>query len=477
MGSALSWFCLAPMASLWQRQTHRGALQSGWLFGLGIWLSSVWWLAEAAISMGGAARPVAYALVLVYCGYAAVPYALIGFLYSRYQLWNTGWGILALACGGAAILTLYPLPIPGYFIHGLHNDLIALQWLSIGGMPLLLVLVILVSLFTANSRRSRYQACLVLLMMFMIYAGGYALKHVSQKPAAAVLRVAAIQPNTQPERRSLASHQAVRLAAEQTLNFIQRKDVKADLIVWPELPIAMSYDDRSIDRQLFNDILQHTQIPWIINGYHNNDSASKTYRNRVWLLEPVGTYTAYDKQRLVPFGEYLPSTMQWLAALLPDIKHYTPGVDHHNLSVNGWSIATPICYEAIFPDLLNAQVASGAALIINPGNDFWFHSPQASKIHLALARFRAIEQRRALLRVFNSGITTLILPSGEMHPASSPRNVEYEQLYPVPAHTKLSFYNRIASFLPFLCVFVGLGAACYHKRMAINDPHLRKNTN
>ena len=470
MASSLAWFSLTPMALLWQRQNDMRALQCGWLFGLGIWLSSVWWLSDAAISMGGATRLVAYTLVLIYCSYAALPYALIGFLYSRYQLWKTGWGIIAMACGGTAILILYPLPIPGYVIHGFQNDLLTLQWLSIGGMPLLLVLAILISLLIANSQRSHYQAYLGLSIMFLVYAGGYVLLHLSQKPAEDVLRIAAIQPNTQPERRSLASHRAVRVAAEQTLKFVQRQDVQADLIVWPELPVAMSYSDRPMDRQLFDNVIQRTNLPWLINGYHNNDNTTQTYRNRIWSLQTDNEPNVYDKQRLVPFGEYLPDAAPWLAKFLPNIKHYTHGLDHNNLRVEGWEIATPICYEAIFPDIINEQVASGANLIINPGNDFWFQSHQAAKIHLALARFRAIEQRRAMLRVFNSGITALILPSGQLHPAMSIRNVQYEQLYPVPVHTNLSTYNRIAGWITALCAFVGVAAGYRHKKRRLSNP-------
>lgn len=124
----------------------------------------------------------------------------------------------------------------------------------------------------------------------------------------------------------------------------------------------------------------------------------------------------YDKEHLVPFGEYLPSWLNWgfLEALLQGVGVYETGTAVAPLRYENLALGMLICYEGIFPWLAQARVADGANILVDISNDGWFEDTPASRQHLYLTVLRALEQNRWILRGTNTGISVVVDPRGRL---------------------------------------------------------------
>jgi apolipoprotein N-acyltransferase len=161
---------------------------------------------------------------------------------------------------------------------------------------------------------------------------------------------------------------------------------------------------------------------------------------------------------LVPFGEYVPS---WalpgvVHKITSDVGNFVPGSSYPVTKSPGGGIGVFICYEAIIPQLARQLVANGAGVLVNISNDAWYGDSAAAYQHLEMARLRAIENHRYLLRATNNGLTTLIDPYGRVL-EEIPR---YQRLV-MPAHfnfeTRQTFYTAFGDVFAWLCVVaVGL---------------------
>ena len=143
------------------------------------------------------------------------------------------------------------------------------------------------------------------------------------------------------------------------------------------------------------------------------DAASNPprYWNSVVLIDhDAKLLSRYDKQHLVPFGEYVPlSDYLPIDKIVPGFGAFESGNGTRILPVNHYMIMHPlICYEIIFPDYATSYDRVGRDVIINLTNDDWFGYSFGPFQHLMMARFRAVEQGVPVIRVANSGISAVI---------------------------------------------------------------------
>ena len=204
----------------------------------------------------------------------------------------------------------------------------------------------------------------------------------------------------------------------------------------------------------------------------------KTYNTVIYFAdgEVKGTYR---KQHLVPFTEYFPYEKQFphLYALLKanDYKWWEKGEESTVFSYNGIEFSTPICFEDTFGYLSAEFVRGGADMIINLSNDYWSRSVQAERQHFQLAVFRAVENRRPLLRSTNSGITALVLPSGEIVSELEPFTQSWG-IYEVPVGEKngLTFYTRHPDLFGKLFVILSVYGVLYSLSRVIFEKNSKK---
>jgi apolipoprotein N-acyltransferase len=125
----------------------------------------------------------------------------------------------------------------------------------------------------------------------------------------------------------------------------------------------------------------------------------------------------YDKRYLLAFGEYLPfgETFPQLYGMSPNSGRFNRGASLEPLRWKDHRISAMICYEDILPDYVNKLVSAGDPdLLVNLTNDAWFGDSTEPWIHLALAKMRAVEHRRYLVRATNSGVSAIVDPVGRV---------------------------------------------------------------
>ncbi len=180
------------------------------------------------------------------------------------------------------------------------------------------------------------------------------------------------------------------------------------------------------------------------------------YYNSAYLISPKGDiYGRYDKAHLVPFGEYIPlkNWFPFLGKIVEHVGDFRPGKKGKTIEWGNHRIGLLICYEIIFPDLSRAMAKNQASLLINITNDAWYGRTSAPYQHFSMAVFRAVENRRALVRSANTGISGFIDPVG--------RVIDSTELFEdavktrtVPLIHETSFYTRFGDVFAMGCLAI-----------------------
>jgi len=195
------------------------------------------------------------------------------------------------------------------------------------------------------------------------------------------------------------------------------KDAPTGLLVWPETTMPFYYQDHGpLARQLIA-FAAEAGVPIVFGApAYQGDREHRSLLNRAYLLPPSGQEGYYDKEHLVPFGEYVPlgQYLPFIHKLVEGVGDFKPGRAEAPLRTGRLALGLLICYEAIFPELAQQRVEAGANLLVNISNDSWFGDSSAPRQHLDLAVLRAVEQSRALVRGTNSGISAVIDPRGRI---------------------------------------------------------------
>jgi apolipoprotein N-acyltransferase len=236
------------------------------------------------------------------------------------------------------------------------------------------------------------------------------------------------------------------------------------VIIWPEAPAPLSLQDAFFAQRAAR-MAQQAGVPVLLGVVDwKKDAAGKWYAtNSAVLLDATGRRIfTYDKIHLVPFGEYVP-LRKWLTftgKLTADIGDFTPGTTYAVGDLPGTGspdnkFSAFICYEAIFPGAVRRFTDNGADLLINMSNDGWFGRSAAPAQHLMMARVRAVENRRWLLRATNNGFTVDVDPYGRVV-AQLATDIRGELDAPYDFRTGRTLYVRLGDWLPWLCVLASL---------------------
>jgi apolipoprotein N-acyltransferase len=189
------------------------------------------------------------------------------------------------------------------------------------------------------------------------------------------------------------------------------------LVVWPEVPAPFSLQQGPFAERAA-EIARESVSNFVLGVVHWKSSGNSMRAfNSVGVLDPAGRPTfVYDKIHLVPFSEYIPwRSWLWFASdLTALISDFSTGTEYSVGQLPGGRFSVFICYEAIFPDQVRRYVENGAELLINVSNDGWFGKSSALGQHVAMARVRAAENRRWLLRDTNTGETVSVDPYGRI---------------------------------------------------------------
>ncbi len=233
------------------------------------------------------------------------------------------------------------------------------------------------------------------------------------------------------------------------------KDLHPDLVVWPETATPFYFmHDIELSKLVFKEIHEIGADFLIGSPAFTLKNNKIEYYNSAFLVDAAGNINGrYDKTHLVPFGEYVPMK-KWL----PFVNKMVEGVGDFDTGDKGrtikWqksSIGILICYEIIFPALSRAMVQNHASLLVNLTNDAWYGRSSAPYQHFSMSVFRAVENRRSLVRAANTGISGFIGPSG--------RVIETTQIFKdavitqkVPILKVETLYSRFGDVFAMVCL-------------------------
>jgi apolipoprotein N-acyltransferase len=238
-----------------------------------------------------------------------------------------------------------------------------------------------------------------------------------------------------------------------------------DLLVWPEAPAPFSYQDPRF-AQFASQLAAKFGHPFLVGviewkppaeGAATTAQATLVPFNSALLFNPQGQRIfSYDKIHLVPFGEYEPFPLihEVVNRVSDEVGGFRKGQTYGVGALPaGNSLGVFICYEAIYPVEVRRFAAEGATLLVNISNDGWFGRSAAARQHLLMARVRAVENRRWLLRVTNNGYTASVDPYGRIY-EPLPSDVRASADLPYDFRTDRTVYTRFGDWFAWLCVAV-----------------------
>ena len=303
----------------------------------------------------------------------------------------------------------------------------------------------------------------------LLWSGGYLLQALTWTTPAATqaLNISLVQPDN-PVLGKWQDEVRPRILAD--FNELVEKKLGQDLVVWPESAIpAMRHEVQDFLEQM--DGLAQERNTGLIAGVPEYRSTDQRFFNSVIAL---GTAKGrYQKRRLVPFGEYVPLE-RWLRGLIRffdlPMSAFSSGEEQQALiAVGPHKIATAICYEIAYARPL-ARDARAADILLTVSNDTWFGSSFGPHQHLQIARVRALENQKPLIRATNDGITAFISARGTIE-KQQPRFVSGVldgQVMPRSGLTPFARWNDIPMLI--LCLVIAVSTGLRARRPRAGEP-------
>lgn len=406
---------LAVLLLLWQDATPVTAARRGFAWGFGAFLAGLYWLYISLHIFGKAPLWLSVPLMLGVVAIMALYPALAGYLYARFAPASVRLALLLFLPAIWALLEWlrgwlasgFPWLAMGYS----QTDTVLAGFAPIGGVYLVGALVAasagaLVCLIIERRRG------LVLTCLLSLWVIGAAIRPMPfTVPKSETLTVSLLQGAVPQDQKWLPEQFAPTLDLYLRMT---RDNWTSDLVIWPEAAIPA----------LLANVEDYLGAVWqaarandtaLLIGIPRKDPDNGQYFNSVVALDEVRTI--YDKRHLVPFGEYFPVpdfVRRWMRLMNLPYSDFTAGRDDQApVQVAGETLAVTICYEDVFGAEQLREIAH-ASLLVNVSNDAWFGDSIAPHQHLQIARMRAMETRRPMLRATNTGISAFIGPGGEI---------------------------------------------------------------
>ncbi len=233
----------------------------------------------------------------------------------------------------------------------------------------------------------------------------------------------------------------------------QQHSVGPPLIIWAENPAPFYFTRDQVFRNAVERMAILGRAYVVVNTVVPLGPGPSHITNSAVVVDPEGReILQYDKMHLVPFGEYVPAWAfpDLIGRITSEAGNFVPGTSYRVAPTPDGAIGIFICYEDIFPQLVRRLTLAGAQVLVNISNDSWFGDSAAARQELEMARLRAIENRRYLLRATNDGITALIDPYGRVEKRIAPH-----QTTVLPANFSYrrgqTFYTRHGDVFAWLC--------------------------
>jgi apolipoprotein N-acyltransferase len=244
-----------------------------------------------------------------------------------------------------------------------------------------------------------------------------------------------------------------------------------DLIAWPESPAPYFQGDARLE-QAVKKLAQAEDAPLVLGGvgmdFSPEDQGWREYNSALVWGQDGGLVGRYDKIHLVPFGEFVPYRELFFFAhkLTGKVSEFSRGTQHKVFRLNGHKYGVFICYESVFADEVREFAQLGAEVLVNISDDGWYGDTSAPWQHLNMARMRAIENRRWILRDTNNGVTASIDPYGTVR-QSIPRHAVDALPAQYGFRDDVTFYTAHGDVFGWGCAILGIGIVGWALRASL----------
>ncbi|WP_099612078.1 apolipoprotein N-acyltransferase [Vibrio fujianensis] len=399
---------------------HRSAKQAaliGYCWGLGQFGFGISWVHISIDTFGGLPKIASFSLMLLLVGYLSIYSALFSWTLNRFFP-RTHWvkflltaPVLWLLCDWLRgwIMTGFPWLWLGYS----QIDSPLAYFAPIGGVELITWVVIISASSLSYSFLNRSWLALLLPLIFFVSALALQ-KHswVTPEPERTIT-VAIVQGNVP---QSLKWHPNQRWPTIMKYTDLSRENWDADIIIWPEAAIPAFEGEIGSFLSNLDSAAQMNQSA-VITGILNHDQQGHYFNSILALGETEHAEYRYDvtqryhKHHLLPFGEFVPFEA-WLRPLAPlfnlPMSSFSRGdYIQPNIIAKGFAFAPALCYEIIFNEQLRANVTEQTDFLLTLSNDAWFGRSNGPLQHMEIARMRALELGRPLIRSTNNGVTAI----------------------------------------------------------------------
>ena len=413
--------CIILYLGLSQLNAGQAALR-GWWFGLGMFASGTSWVYVSIHDYGSAAPPLALFLTVIFVAGLALFLGLFGWLWVRFFRQNNHSVSNALSFAALWVvieafrgwfLTGFPWLYIGYSqLNGPLAGLAPLGGVWLISFALALSSALLISLALNQKWLPRMGAGLLLIAVWGL---SFSMQgHQWTEPAGKPLSVTAIQGNIEQNLKWDPAQIEAQLTLYQSLTL---NAAPSDLVIWPETAIPILKDQAQGYLDSMERIISR-QDSALITGLplrQNDLQGDLRYYNAITTLGD--SQGEYRKQKLVPFGEYVPlqDLLRGLIAFfdLPMSDFARGPSQQAPLSAKGYKIAPYICYEVVYPEFA-IELAAQSDLLLTISNDTWFGTSIGPMQHLQMAQMRALEAGRWMIRATNNGVSALIDPHGQI---------------------------------------------------------------
>lgn len=459
--SFLAWIALVPLFCIPQKISPKKIFILYYSAGIIFWLSHIWWLIYVT--------PLGYVLLSFYL---ALFFGLLGLLI-KFSREKTGYPLLFLAppiwvmleFARTYMLISFPWSLLGY--SQWHNTAL-IQISSITGVYGVSFLIVMFNAAASDlvllKTKKHFRNLLLsfLTIINVIVWGWHAIPLEQEGYACQKIKISVIQGNIPQNIKWDEEYSKEIINTYAELSIYAGTDHDVSLIVWPET----SYPDYiSVESELFQKVRNLTYyldthlLFGAVTSQNNRD-----YNSALLLLSPEAEIEqVYNKLRLVQFAEYLPlkKLLFFLSDIFPQIGDFSKGTEYTIFNIKNqisnikYNFATLICFEDLFPDLARDFTNNGAQFLVNITNDAHFKESPALWQHFAHSIFRAVENRRPIVRAANNGISAFINSYGKPIEILTDANGKargargYATAQISPSNTK-TFYTRFGDLFIYI---------------------------
>ena len=475
--SGVAWLAFIPLFKSLEGLSGKQAFTAGFSFGLAHNLTLVYWVVFVMAHYGNLPITASLGILVLLAMYLALYPGLFCLLLpsrgSRFFSFKVAGLWVVLEFVRANVLTGFPWCLAGY---SQYRNLPVIQIADLAGVYGISFLIILANavlyrlLFKRPLRAVRLELAVTLLLAALTLAYGY--HRLSETPdQVGSLKVTIVQGNIDQSIKWKPSYQAETIEIYRSLT-LSSKRFGPDLVIWPETAAPIFFQDGGDPALKILETIRQSGAYFIFGSpAYGRDGDFVHYYNRAYLVSPLGeVIDAYDKVHLVPFGEYVPLKrfLPFVRRLVVSAGDFKPGEKISPLPLPEAGAGILICYESIFPELARTMTRNGAALLVNLTNDAWFGMTSAPYQHFSMAVFRAVENRRPLVRAANTGFSAFINARGEISQTTELFSEAVLSQEPALQRPRLTVYARYGDFFP-LCLsalaLIHAGYVLYSKKI------------